>query len=207
MAAVLAVFSGTRQTYSLQQSVSRVQSDGQAVLALLTEQIRLAGYPEDTILFNSGVGDGSGFASSAANTFSEAGSSDTGLEIQFVAPYDDFRDCAGDAYSDGDIVALRIELNDGDLTCQGKGSPEILLEQVSAIDADIPLFTYGERVDDSPPDPPSVIYRDSFLDVVNVRNVAAVRLSFAHSDPDSGLTRQFVTTIPMRNQVHLVVDL
>ena len=55
MGGTLALFAGTKSTFLLQRAVSQVQSDGNAVLTLLEHQVRLAGYPQDSLLLESGV--------------------------------------------------------------------------------------------------------------------------------------------------------
>jgi type II secretory pathway pseudopilin PulG len=204
MGATLALFSSTKNTFALQQAVSQVQSDGNAALALLKQQIRLAGYPEDSLAVQSGVvgTDGSGGDYAIVDVtpgFSETASDDSSLIIQFEAPRDDFFNCAGEEFDFEDMVAVRIALTEvggvNGLTCQGTGAPAELVSNVSNLQ-----IQYGEYSSAATSAP--VVYK-AYSDVGNARNVVAVRLSFdVGSDHPDLQPRSFTTTIPMRNQVH-----
>lgn len=191
MAGLLAMFSSTKQTFSLQQTASRIQEEGNAVLALLEHQIRLAGHPEDTLVLESGVigakqSGGTYAAATSTTAFTVAPSDGSSLIFQFLAPYANFFNCAGDSpFSEGDVVALRIGLTGGWLVCEGETSSAQLIANVSNLQ-----FSYRE-VDEN-------TFSSSISDA---RNVIAVRVSFDVTAPD-GPTRSFSTTISMRNQVH-----
>ena len=208
MGATLALFSSTKNTFALQQAVSQVQSDGNAALALLKQQIRLAGYPEDSLAVQSGVvgTDGSGGDYAIVDVtpgFSETASDDSSLIIQFEAPRDDFFNCAGEEFDFGEMVAVRIALTPdangvNGLTCQGTGAPAELVSNVKTLQ-----IQYGEYSSAAPSAP--VVYKAYSGDggVDNARNVVAVRLSFdVGTDHPDLQPRSFTTTIPMRNQVH-----
>jgi len=206
MAGILALFMGTKQTFALQQAVSQVQSDGNAAVMLLESQIRLAGYPEDSLLLATGVigpdGKGSNYAISAeaGQAFSETASGDGLLILQFEAPYDGFFNCAGELFNANDTVAVRIALSDLDgdgvdsLTCQGTSAPAVLVDDVTNLQ-----FQYGELSSGAAV---PVAYKP-YADVVNTRNVVAVRVSFdVNANHPSLQARTFSTTVPIRNHVH-----
>ncbi len=205
MGATLALFSSTKNTFALQQAVSQVQSDGNAALALLKQQIRLAGYPEDSLAVQSGVvgtdGSGGNYAIvDATPGFSETASDDSSLIIQFEAPRDNFFNCAGEEFDFEDMVTVRIALTAdaggvNGLTCQGTGDPAELVSNVSNLQ-----IQYGELNSTATSTP--VVY-GAYSDVGNARNVVAVRLAFdVGSDHPELQPRSFTTTIPMRNQIH-----
>lgn len=191
MVGVLGMFSATKQTFSLQQAVSRVQDEGNSALSLLEQQIRLAGYPEDSLVLQSGVvgtKPGGGIYQEAAATldFTVTPSDGSSLVFQFLAPYDNFDNCAGDAsFSEGDVVTLRIGLIDGWLVCQGASNSAEIIDNVSNLQ-----FLYREVGKKT--------YQSSIGDA---RNVIAVRVSFDVSSANTP-PRTFATTIPMRNQIH-----
>jgi type IV pilus assembly protein PilW len=207
MAGILALLTGTKQTFTLQQAVSRVQSDGNAAMMLLEGQIRTAGYPEDSLVLETGVvgkdGKGGNYAISAdaGQAFSETVSGDSSLILQFEAPYDGFFNCAGEVFSVNDTIAVRIALSDIDgdgidsLTCQGISAPAVLVDDVTNLQ-----FEYGELSSGATAVP--VEYK-AYSDVGNTRNVVAVRVSFdVNADHPSLQARTFSTTVPIRNQVH-----
>lgn len=206
MGGTLALFAGTKSTFLLQRAVSQVQSDGNAVLTLLEHQVRLAGYPQDSLLLESGVignnGKGGNYSVSASASagFSASASSDTTLIFQFLAPQDNFFNCAGENFNDGDEVAVRIALIDNDnngttdLTCQGGGAAVTLVDNVSNLQ-----FEYGEQSTAAASVP---IQYKAYAAVSNVRNVLAIRMEFdVGSDHPDVQARTFSTTVPIRNQV------
>lgn len=192
MAGVLAIFSSTKQTYTLQESVSRVQEDGYAALELLRQQIVLAGYPEDTLLLKSGMigtnPSGGTYPAAITPAFTVSASDGSSFIYQFLAPYDDFMNCAGDApFSEGDVVVLRIGLASGWLVCEGSTTSTQVIDNVSNLQ-----FAYRENGQNS--------YTTSIDDA---RNVIAVRVSFDVSTPTAPIvSRTFTATFSMRNQVH-----
>lgn len=206
MAATLALFTSTKNTFRLQQAVSQAQSGGNAALTLLRQQIQLAGYPEDSLVLQSGVvgtnASGGNYTIVGTSTgFSQTASSDNSLIIQFEAPQDAFFNCAGELFNTADMVAVRIALADADgdginaLTCQGTGSAVELVDNVSNLQ-----IQYGEFSSAAASAP--VLYKN-YASVANARNVVAVRLSFdVGSDHPELQPRTFTTTIPIRNQVH-----
>ena len=207
MAGILALFTGTKQTFALEQAVSRVQSDGNAAMTLLEGQIRLAGYPEDSLVLETGVvgndGKGGNYAVSAnaGQAFTETVSGDSSLILQFEAPYDGFFNCAGEMFNVNQTIAVRIALSDIDgdgiesLTCQGTSAPAVLVDDVTNLQ-----FEYGELSSGAAAVP--VEYR-AYTDVGNTRNVVAISVSFdVNADHASLQANTFSTTVPIRNQVH-----
>lgn len=198
MAGTIALFGGTKQTYALQRAVSDVQASGHAALSLLEQQIRLAGHPEDSLALQSGIvgTKGKTYPVVGAHVFGETESADDALIVQFEAPTDGFRNCAGEVFNAGDVVAIRISLDAaGTLRCQGAAASADLATAVSGL-----TFTYGEDGADDDKAPDAYVTYDA---VTNLRNVVAIRMSFAvGSDHPDVNPRQFTSTIAMRNQVH-----
>ena len=201
----IVLFVNTKSTYSLQQAVGRMQSDGNAAMTLLEQQIRLAGYPEDSLTLESGIvgtrGD-SYTVQATATYFSQTESSDNSLIFQYEAPSNQFRNCAGETFAEGDVISVRIALSDpdgdgiGSLRCEGAASFADLVGAATGL-----TIVYGEDTDgDGAPNQ----YR-TYDSVANLRNVVAIRLTYSVvADHDDVNPRLFSNTIALRNQVHLL---
>lgn len=173
---VTAVLIQSKSSYKYQEALARAQANGSAAIAVLEQELRLAGYPADPLNSVGGIKDTSTVSSVA---------------ITYKAPVASYQNCVGTTSIGNDVdVQFSIGTQSGitGLLCNNN----ILSENVTTL-----TFSYGEDTDaDGLPN--GYVAAAS---VSNWRNVVSIRTAISvdtENDDLSDLT--FSTTVPLRNQ-------
>jgi type IV pilus assembly protein PilW len=109
---VIQLFLGSKQTYSMQQQLSSVQTDGRFAMLFIERLVENAGWYEDVVPT---VSSGIDYAQTV-----EGGALSDAVAVQFEAPAGTGVDCNGSAVI-GTVVTNRLFVNGTTLECQGNG--------------------------------------------------------------------------------------
>jgi type IV pilus assembly protein PilW len=218
MAGIVEIFLSNKRTYRLQEALARVQEDGRFAVEALNRDIRLGGYPQNALPPVAAFPNPASTSVTAAPTRANWEADPDHLVVQYES-YDvdptsgvvGVRDCLGRIIAPGNQVVNWYSIDadgtapDG-LACVGSGAPgdapQVLVEGVTDLQV-----TYGVDVDvaSAPLDGSPNRYFTANA-VPDWSRVLAVRVQLtvrSGVDDDAGnpLTRNFITTIPVRNNI------
>jgi type IV pilus assembly protein PilW len=169
LAGVSQIFLANRETYRMQAGLARVQENARFTIDQLRNEISMAGFPEII-----------------GGPLALAGTNGTSISVRTQAA-----DCLGDA-TGGAVVVNTYTLAGTSLTCSNDGVSQILVDGIQALN-----FSYGIDLDKKA-DRAAERYTIPTT-VADLEKVVSVRLTLTASDPALGITRTYVTTIPLRN--------
>ena len=204
-AGIISIFIQSRTSYQVQESLTKARADGAAAISILEQEIRVAGYPQDALILESGIA-GTGGATGASThalasaptvTWDAATTTDNAIIVQRRSPAAGHLNCAGEVFAANAFVSERFSVGTADgrtgLLCEGLADRVVLVEDVTGL-----TFTYGEDTDDDGV-PNGYV---PIANVVNLNNVVSVGVTVAVDVDYPGMPDLSLSTIvPLRNQI------